>query len=113
MELKKRITGMGLLLFGSMLGFALPAQAGKATPVSVASVWRLPEDTLKIKVEVVDNRVIVSDAPAGSKLEIYNIVGLKVKEIKIKHSSEEYTVSLPKGYYILRIRETVRKIVVR
>jgi hypothetical protein len=46
-------------------------------------------------------------------MEIYNIIGAKVKEIEIKQPAGEYKLSLPKGYYIIRIAGTVRKIVFR
>jgi hypothetical protein len=66
-----------------------------------------------IKVAVVDNMIKITNAPINSKLEIYNIIGSKVKEIEMKQPSGEYDVSLPKGYYIVRIEGIVRKIVIR
>ena len=67
-----------------------------------------------IKVTYIDAHIRVENAPAKSRLEIYNIVGSKVKEIIIAQPSGEYPVSLPKGYYIVRIDGgVVRKIVVR
>lgn len=66
-----------------------------------------------IEVNVIDNRIIVSNAPVNAKMEIYNIIGTKVSEVEIKQSSGEYTLPLSKGYYIVRIADTVRKIVIR
>ena len=80
-------------------------------PGVAVSPSRPPVDSLKV--HVLDNRIIVADAPAHSRLEIYNIVGVKVKEMEIEHPSEEYVISLPRVYYILRIEKTVRKIVIR
>ncbi|MDR1454770.1 MAG: T9SS type A sorting domain-containing protein [Tannerella sp.] len=115
MSLKRRIRTVitGLLTAGSLMFIAFPAQAESAVSVPAARVVQPPEDTLKVKVNVTGNRIIVTDAPAKSRLQIYNIVGIRVKEIEIRHPSEEYIVSLPKGYYIVRIEETVRKIVIR
>ncbi|MDR1675538.1 MAG: T9SS type A sorting domain-containing protein [Tannerella sp.] len=115
MNLKKRTKALivGLLTAGCPVWFALPAQAETVASVPGVHAVQPLEDTLKVKVSVIDNRIIVTDAPAKSRLEIYNIVGIRVKEIEIKHPSEEYVVSLPKGYYIVRIEETVRKIVIR
>ncbi|MDR3268614.1 MAG: T9SS type A sorting domain-containing protein [Tannerella sp.] len=118
MKLKEQIRMriIGLLLLGSPWLFVLPAQAREASqalpPVSVHAP-SATGDTLKASVNVADNHIIVSDAPAKSRLEIYNIVGVKVKEIEIKSPSEEYIVSLPRGYYIVRIGEIIRKIVIR
>jgi hypothetical protein len=100
---------VGILIFCLGL-FALKAQTQQAS--LTPSVFTQQVDNL-IKVNAVDNRIIVSNVPVKSKLEIYNIVGSKVKEIEMKQSSGEYTVTLPKGYYIVRIEGVVRKIVIR
>ena len=60
-----------------------------------------------------DNKIVVENAPAGSKLEVYSVVGIRVKEIPMKQPSGEYTVDLAKGYYIVRIGDTVRKVSIR
>jgi hypothetical protein len=104
--MKKRI-GILLCCLGLL---ALQAQAQQAN--TVPSVFAQKVDN-SIKVTAVDNRIIVSNVPEKSKLEIYNIVGSKVKEIEMKQSSGEYPVTLPKGYYIVRIEGIVRKIVIR
>lgn len=62
---------------------------------------------------VVGNKIILENAPVGKKIEIYSVVGLKVNEIEIKSSSSEYILNIPKGYYILKIDDTVRKIAIR
>ena len=54
-----------------------------------------------------------SDKPADSIVEIYSVVGIKVEEIKIKQPTAEYTLRIAKGYYIVRINDTVRKIAIR
>ncbi|OAV66101.1 hypothetical protein Barb6_00945 [Bacteroidales bacterium Barb6] len=59
------------------------------------------------------NRVIVSNAPVGSKLEIYSVVGVKVQEREMKQAFGEYEMNIAKGYYIIRIGDTVRKIAIR
>ncbi len=66
-----------------------------------------------VEVVAVDNRIIVSNAPVGSKLEIYSVVGIKVAEIEMKEPSGEYPVNIAKGYYIVRISNTVRKVAIR
>jgi hypothetical protein len=66
-----------------------------------------------IDVKTIENRIVVSNAPVSAKMEIYNIIGTKVYEIEMKQSSGEYIFPLSKGYYIVRIAGTVRKIVIR
>ncbi len=38
---------------------------------------------------------------------------IKVKEIEVKQSTAEYVVDIAKGYYIIRIGDTVRKVAIR
>lgn len=70
-----------------------------------------PTDTIEIT--VADNRIILNNVPVGSKLQVYSVVGVKVKEIEIKQPSGEYILNLAKGYYIIRIGDVVRKIAIR
>ena len=69
--------------------------------------------TDSIQITVSDNRITIANAPIGSKLEIFSVVGIKVREIDMKQSSGEYMVNIAKGYYIIRIEETVRKVAIR
>jgi len=71
------------------------------------------KDPNAIEITAYDNKILVENAPIGSKLEIYSVVGIRVKEIIIKQSTCEYTVDIAKGYYIIRIGDTVRKIAIR
>lgn len=82
---------------------------------TVSKTKEAAQDPEKTQVEViaVDNRIKVTNAPVGSKLEIYSVVGIKVVEIEIKESTAEYPVNIAKGYYIVRIGETVRKVAIR
>jgi hypothetical protein len=102
----KRI-GILLCFFGLLVFQAQTQQVYTTLSVSSQQVDN------SIKVSAADNRIVVSNAPVNSKLEIYNIVGSKVKEFEIKQPSGEYPVTLPKGYYIIRIEGIVRKIVIR
>ena len=70
-------------------------------------------DPEAIEITSSENRIQVYNAPVGSKLEIYSVVGIKVKEIEIKQPTAEYTLNIAKGYYIIRIGETVRKVAIR
>ncbi|MDR2121475.1 MAG: T9SS type A sorting domain-containing protein [Tannerella sp.] len=104
---RKRIDGFftGWLL---MLFFSIT--------VSGASQWpadERPAPGSGVKITVKDNRIVVADAPEKSVMEIYNVIGVKVQSIRLGKPSGEYAVTLPKGYYIVRIGGTVRKIVIR
>ncbi|MDD4514639.1 hypothetical protein [Massilibacteroides sp.] len=93
---------------------------GASIPVEIYSIGRTEisfpqKQNPKPDVEIsfVDNRLKVTNATIGSKLEVYSVVGVKVLEIEIKYPSGDYSVNLSKGYYIVRLGETVRKIVIR
>ena len=105
--MKKRI---GILL--CCLGlFAFRVQSQQANTVPAVLTQQVDNS---IKVSVVNNRIIVSNAPEKSKPEITNILGNKVKEIEMKQSFGEYSVSLSKGFYIISIEGGfARKIVIR
>ena len=79
------------------------AQANKSGVKTFAS---RQEDPSPIEITAYENRIKVENAPVGSILEIYSVVGIKVKEI-------EYVVDIAKGYYIIRIGDTVRKVAIR
>lgn len=77
------------------------------------SIASKPSLSDSIEISYYDNHIKVSNAPVGSILEIYSVVGIKVKEIEIKQANAEYTVNIAKGYYIIRIDDIVRKIAIR
>jgi hypothetical protein len=88
---------------------ALHAQQAYAS----SDVVKKQATPLTIEVIAVDNRIKVFNAPAGSRLEIYSVVGIKVADIEMKQPCGEYVVNIAKGYYIIRIGETVRKVAIR
>jgi hypothetical protein len=67
----------------------------------------------RIVVSMVGNKLSTENAPIGKKIEIFSIIGLRVVEIEIKTHSAEYLLNVPKGYYILKISDTVRKVAIR
>ncbi|MFA7492111.1 MAG: T9SS type A sorting domain-containing protein [Proteiniphilum sp.] len=70
-----------------------------------------PQDSTKIK--LTGNLLIIEDLPEDGVLEIYNIMGAKVYNRRIKAGTNQYVLSLPKGYYIIKIGKLTRKIAVK
>lgn len=58
-------------------------------------------------------RVRVQNAEPGSQMEVYNIVGVKLTTIRIDSTDVTVQVNLPKGYYIFKIGNVVRKVVIK
>lgn len=100
-----------LLTIEAFCSFGLLAQ--QTNERLSASIAKNEVSTDEIIINAYDNRIVVENAPVGSKIEIYSVVGIRVKEIIVKQPSAEYTLDIAKGYYIIRIGETVRKIAIR
>ncbi|MDH6356340.1 hypothetical protein [Parabacteroides sp. PF5-9] len=101
-----------LILFALVLHTGTPVLAKEGKGVHPSQVSN-PQNPVQIELTAKENFIIVKNAPVGSLLQIYSVVGIKVKEIEMKEPSGEYFVNIAKGYYIIRIGETVRKIAIR
>lgn len=100
-----------LIMLAASAGFSVSAQAGKSEAEPYTLIH--PDEVNPIEITAYENRIKVENAPVGSRLEIYSVVGIKVKEIEIKQPTGEYLVDIAKGYYIIRIGDTVRKVAIR
>ena len=70
-------------------------------------------DTSIIEITVSTDSVRVQNAKAGSVMEIYNILGVKINSFTIDSSDKTIPLTLPKGYYIFKIDTVVRKIIIK
>lgn len=57
------------------------------------------------------NKIELNSLPAGNELSIFNLAGAKVYRQMIETS--QLSVNMPKGVYIVRVANTVSKVVVR
>lgn len=73
----------------------------------------MEETVLETKIKCAENRLIIENLPKDGVLEIFSIFGVKVYTQKIKAGTNEYTLNLPKGYYIVRIGDLVKKIALK
>lgn len=78
---------------------------------STLEVNKTFQDSVIIK--MADNRLIIENLPKDDILEIFNIMGVKVYNQRVKAGSNEYILSIPKGYYILKIGKLTKKISIR
>ena len=102
-----------VLSLAAWSGFSLDVMAQQADSSVSKAIVAQDKEPDSVEISAYDNKIVVENAPVGSKLEIYSVVGIRVKEIPMKQSSGEYVVDLAKGYYIVRIGETVRKVSIR
>lgn len=103
--------GLFLILISCSFFLGVPVKIHSTDRITIS--LQQPQTKTEIEITYIDNRIKVKNATVNSKLEIYSVVGLKVLEFQIKNPVGEYPVNLPKGYYIVRVDDTVRKIVVR
>ncbi|MDD4921370.1 MAG: T9SS type A sorting domain-containing protein [Bacteroidales bacterium] len=96
-----------VLLFLSFLFFA-PLSAERR-PVAAESTPQ--ENSLEI---FLNGKVMqLKNAVVGEKMQLLSIVGVKVFEKRIESSNQEFQLDLPKGYYLVKIGNVVRKISVK
>lgn len=69
-------------------------------------------DMQDITISVVGSNVHITGAN-GQTLYIYNVTGMCVDSFKIEGADKRYELNLPKGCYILKVGNTVRKISLR
>ena len=93
-----------LLLVGR--GFPLLSQVNPEK-----SVMETPAPE-KVNIKLSENRLTIENLPKDDILEIYNIMGVKVFSRRVKAGTNEYTLSLPKGFYILKIGKITKKIAI-
>lgn len=99
-----------IILIAFLLSMAhLPLNAQDDGQRKRAAVEQAPS----VEISASEGVIRVKNAPVGSVLEVYSVVGIKVKEIEMKQPSGDYYVNLAKGYYIIRIGGTVRKVAIR
>lgn len=95
------------IAFGLSLPTYLAAQDNKGN-VAVEVV-----ETTTPELYVSNNRLYIKNAPIGQQVEVFTILGNKVKEFKIDSKEVDFNLNLPKGIYIFKVKDTVRKIVLK
>ncbi|ULB35427.1 MULTISPECIES: T9SS type A sorting domain-containing protein [Proteiniphilum] len=64
-------------------------------------------------IKLVENRLKIENLPENSLLEIFNIMGVKVYNRRINAGTNEYTLALPRGYYIIKIGKITKKVAIK
>ena len=96
-----------LLLAFILLGAALPNMVQAATTIEMQE-----QEINPMSISISGNVLRVEGAD-NETLYIYNVVGVRVMSIKIDGQDKRYSLSLPKGCYIIKVGKVVRKISIR
>lgn len=104
MHMIKRIL---TILFSAVLILSVPT-ISKA----VAAVEIIDNDIQTISISIAESTLHVVGAN-GQVLQIYNVAGICVMNIKVEGMDKRYELNLPKGCYIVKVGKVTRKISIR
>jgi len=71
------------------------------------------EEQAMPEMNVDSNRLYVKNAPVGKRVEIFTIIGNKIREIQITSPEGIYDLNLPRAIYIFRMDGMVKKFVIK
>ena len=71
------------------------------------------EEKITPEMYFANNKIYVNNAPVGKRVEIFSIIGNKIREILITTPDFEYELNLPRGIYISRMDGMVKKFIVK
>ena len=71
------------------------------------------EEQVTPEMNIANNKLRLRNAPLGSQVKIFSIIGIMVKEIKITSSEFELELNLPRGVYLFRMDTMVKKGVIK
>ena len=93
--------------------FTLLLSVGFTTPVQArVAIDLIDIDTQTISISVVGNTLHVVGAE-DEQLAVYNVTGVRGMSVKVDGSDRHYTLNLPKGCYIVKVGNVVRKVSIR
>ncbi len=99
-------------IFASALTFSVSAQSVNS-PVQ-ANLESENKKSTEISISVFNNNLYILNAPENSYLEIRNMLGEKVYESSISNTDkEEIYLNLKKGFYIVKLGNTLQRIVIK
>lgn len=87
------------------IGCPMDVQAGQAIEL-------IENDFQNVSISVTESILHVSGAN-GQVLQVYNVAGVCVMNVKIDGQDKRYELNYPKGCYIVKVGKTVRKISIR
>jgi len=74
----------------------------------------IEEQAMPDNMYVANNKLYVKNAPVGSRVEVFTIIGNKIRDIKITSPENVYDLNLPRAIYIFRMDDgTIKKFVIK
>lgn len=94
------------LLVICLLALFVPVIAQKSEKSAVVTVVQEQGVTITLK----NKNLQLANVKVGDKIQILNILGVRVLEKKADSTTVDLALELPQGYYIVKVGTTVRKI---
>lgn len=60
-----------------------------------------------------ESQVQVKHAEPGTRMEVYSILGVRIASVRIESDNQTVSLNLPRGYYIFKIGNVVRRVVIK
>ena len=95
------------ICFSAALIFCIPVVSRAVTAVEI-----IENDLQTITISVTESTLHVAGAN-GQMLQIYNVAGICVMNVKVEGADKRYELNLPKGCYIVKVGKVTRKISIR
>ena len=95
------------ICFSAALILCVPTISRAITAVEI-----IDNDLQTIMISVTESTLHVAGAN-GQMLQIYNVAGICVMNIKVEGADKRYELNLPKGCYIVKVGKVTRKISIR
>ncbi|MBP3834482.1 MAG: T9SS type A sorting domain-containing protein [Prevotella sp.] len=95
------------ICFSAALILCVPTISRAITAVEI-----IDNDIQTITISVTESTLHVAGAN-GQMLQIYNVAGICVMNIKVEGADKRYELNLPKGCYIVKVGKVTRKISIR
>jgi hypothetical protein len=96
---------------GSKLSYQAAAQWKDFSNIVEITTGVLPLSQSHIKVINKDKTLVISNAESGSKISVYTVAGVKIKEQSVENDQTE--IALAAGVYVLRIGDYSDKVIIK
>lgn len=101
------------ILFSLAFSLQFVCRAQDARQDSRDEVARQKEESRVMVVALSGGQVQVRHAEPGTTVEVYSILGVRIATARIESDSQTLSLNLPRGYYIFKIGNVVRRVVIK
>jgi len=91
-----------------LLGISISGSSKSLKGNSVADA-----DKQTIELVINGEKYPIQNVNPNARVDVYSIIGSKITSFQIKSGASDSAVTLPKGYYIIKIDDSTRKIAVK